>query len=63
MKFVEQIDQLEYVLSEKKLVPVVGTHEFSHQNFFGRNPVAVKLARSGLIGLQMAIGLAKKSVQ
>ncbi len=63
MKFVEQIDQLEYILSEKKLVPVVGTQEFSHQNFFGRNPVAVKLARNGLIGLQTAISIAKKLVQ
>jgi hypothetical protein len=59
-EWVDRVVTLEQHLSKKNLVPLPGSHTFSHQSFFGRNPEALKLSQKGLIGLRTAIGVAKK---
>lgn len=58
--FVNTMEKLEIELRERKLLARSGTKEFSHQNFFGTNPLSVRLARNGMIALQAAIELARE---
>ena len=60
--FLKNQDKLEITLRERNLLAKSGSREFSHQNFFGKSPVAIELSRDATVALQTAINLSKEWV-